>query len=77
MSRRLTLGVFPFFYLEICSVTVMTQGHGQSELPGKQHRSNRCEASAACEDNHLHRHEDMLISSKLHYEWQRLCWFTE
>ena len=31
---------------------------GQGELRGKQHRSNRCEASAAYEDHHLHRHAD-------------------
>jgi hypothetical protein len=34
---------------------------GQGELRGKQYRSNRCEASAVCNDYHLRRREDRLI----------------
>jgi hypothetical protein len=34
---------------------------GQGDLRGKQHRSNWCEASATCKDEHLHRHEDSPI----------------
>ena len=31
---------------------------GQGELRGKEHRNNRCEASAACEDHQLHPHKE-------------------
>jgi hypothetical protein len=57
--------------------TAVRHEEGQGELRGKQHRSNRCQASAVWKDHHLHRREERPIGSKLNYEWQRLCWFTE
>jgi len=49
---------------------------GQGELRRKQHRSNRCEASAARNDQHLLRREDNPTEAKLVQYWQRLCWFA-
>jgi hypothetical protein len=57
--------------------TATNRKEGQGELRGKQHRSNRCEASAAWKDQHLHRREDSRFGLKLPYDWQRLCWFTK
>ena len=51
--------------------------YGQGELPGKQHRSNRCEASAVWKDQHLHRREDDSTGLKRVHQCQRLCWFTK
>ena len=50
-----------------------SQREGQGELRGKPHRSNRCGASVAYEDQHLRRHEDTPIGlAWMFYEWQRL-----
>jgi len=40
---------------------------GQGKLRGKQHRSNRCEASAAGKDHHLLRREDSPTGSNLNH----------